>query len=159
LASIRADEYMLEAFTMFRIHVERTLAKDIDTVFEAISDHANYHRFPGVEKSLLVAEGSEEKNGAGALRIIGAGSLELHERITRFERPNVMHYRIEKSKPFAVEHTRGEIQLTRDGERTRVTWISEGQVKVLLVGRVFDRLAERSFTKAFNSLLKAVERL
>lgn len=70
---------------MFRIHVERVLGKDIDTVFEAISDHARYVRFPGVSKSLLIEEGRDEKNGTGALRIIGAGRLELTERITRFE--------------------------------------------------------------------------
>lgn len=143
---------------MFRIQVERTLAKDIDSVFEAISDHANYHRFPGVDKSVLVETGTEEQNGAGALRIIGAGPLELTERITKFERPTLMHYRIEKSRPFAVDHTRGEIKLTAAGDSTRVTWISEGRVKVPLVGRVLDGVAERSFTRAFNSLLKAIER-
>ncbi len=76
---------------MFRIHVERLLNTDINTVFEAIADHARYDRFPGVSKSVLVEEGKEEKNGMGALRIIGAGRLELSERITKFERPNRMH--------------------------------------------------------------------
>ncbi|MFN2360054.1 MAG: SRPBCC family protein [Marinobacter sp.] len=144
---------------MFHIHVERVLAKDIDTVFEAISDHARYDRFPGVGKSLLVEEGQNEKNGTGALRVIGAGRLELTERITQFDRPNRMHYRIEKSSPFSVQHTRGEIVLQPEGKRTRVTWISEGRVRVPLVGRLMDRLAERSFSKAFSSLLKAIERL
>ncbi|WP_342630977.1 SRPBCC family protein [Marinobacter alkaliphilus] len=143
---------------MFRIHVERLLNTDINTVFEAIADHARYDRFPGVSKSVLVEEGKEEKNGTGALRIIGAGRLELSERITKFERPNRMHYRIEKSSPFAVEHTRGEIVLTAEGEQTRVTWISEGRVRVPLLGRLMDRAAERSFSKAFSSLLKAIER-
>ena len=144
---------------MFRIHVERVLGKDIDTVFEAISDHAGYVRFPGVSKSLLIEEGRDEKNGTGALRIIGAGRLELTERITRFERPNRMHYQIEKSSPFSVQNTKGEIVLTPEGEQTRVTWISEGHVQVPVLGRVMDRLAERSFSKAFSSLLKAIDRL
>ncbi|WP_138439017.1 SRPBCC family protein [Marinobacter alexandrii] len=144
---------------MFQIHVERTLAKDVDAVFESISDHARYERFPGVDRSVLVEEGAQEKNGVGALRVIGAGPLELTERITRFERPTLMHYRIEKSSPFSVEHTRGEIQLTQEDERTRVTWISEGRVRVPIVGKMFDRMAARSFTRAFNSVLKAVERL
>ncbi len=144
---------------MFRIHVERILSRDIDTVFEALSDHARYDRFPGVGKSLLVEEGKDEKNGSGALRIIGAGRLELHERITRFERPGRMHYHIEKSSPFSVKHTKGEIVLEPEGEGTRVTWISEGYVQVPLLGRVMDRLAERSFSRAFSSLLKAIERL
>lgn len=144
---------------MFRIHVERILAKDIDAVFEAISDHAHYERFPGVDKSELVEEGAEEKNGTGALRIIGAGPLELTERITRFERPTLMHYRIEKSSPLSVQHDKGEILLQPEGEGTKVTWISEGRVRVPVLGRVLDRFAERTFIKAFNSLLKAVERL
>ncbi|WP_417517296.1 SRPBCC family protein [Marinobacter sp.] len=144
---------------MFNIHVERTLTKDIDSVFEAISDHARYDRFPGVDKSVLVEQGEEEKNGTGALRIIGAGPLELTERITQFERPTRMHYCIEKSSPLSILHTRGEIILQPDGERTRVIWISEGRIKVPLLGRTLDRLAERSFTKAFNALLKAIERL
>ena len=144
---------------MFRIHVERVLARDIDTVFEALSDHARYDRFPGVDKSRLVEEGKDEKNGTGALRVIGSGRLELTERITRFERPVRMHYRIEKSSPISVQHTKGEIVLQPEGDQTRVTWISEGHVRVPLLGRLMDRLAERSFSRAFRSLLKAIERL
>lgn len=144
---------------MFRIHVERVLGKDINAVFEAIADHARYDRSPGVSKSLLIEKGRDERNGTGALRVIGAGRLELTERITRFERPYRMDYRIEKSSPFRVEHTRGEIVLKPDGEQTRVIWISEGAVKVPLVGRLMDRMAERSFSRAFSSLLKAIERL
>ncbi|WP_246180244.1 hypothetical protein [Marinobacter changyiensis] len=49
--------------------------------------------------------------------------------------------------------------LQPEGERTRVTWISEGHVQVPLLGRVLDRFAERSFSRAFNALLKAVEGL
>ena len=63
---------------MFHIHVERTIEKDINTVFEALSDHAAYDQFPGVNKSVLVDHGHAEKNGKGALRVIGAGRLELH---------------------------------------------------------------------------------
>jgi len=137
---------------MFRIHVERVLEKDIESVFEAISDHARYSRFPGVSKSLLIEEGRDEKNGIGALRIVGAGRLELTERITRFERPNRMHYQIEKSSPFTVQHTKGEIVLKPEGEQTRVTWVSEGHVQVPLLGGVMD-------PRAFSSLLKAIERL
>lgn len=143
---------------MFHIHVERTIEKDINTVFDALSDHACYHQFPGIERSILVEEGHEDKNGEGALRIIGAGALELHERITDFERPVKMHYRIEKSKPFPVDHRRGEITLHRHGNGTRVIWISTGHIKIPLVGHVLDKLAQKQFTRAFDSLLKAIAR-
>lgn len=70
-----------------------------------------------------------------------------------------MDYRIEKSSPFRVQHMKGEIVLKPEGEQTRVIWISEGVVQVPLLGRMMDRVAERSFSKAFSSLLKAIERL
>jgi len=143
---------------MFHIHVERFIGKDIESVFEALSDHAAYDQFSGVDRSILVEHGSLEKNGEGALRIIGAGPLELHERITEFERPNKMHYRIEKSSPFPLDHRRGEITLHRSGEGTRVIWISTGHIKLPLAGHVLDKLAQKQFSKAFDSLLKAIDR-
>ncbi|TGN40197.1 SRPBCC family protein [Marinobacter confluentis] len=143
---------------MFHIHVERTIAKDIDTVFEALSDHAAYDRFPGVDKSLLIEQGTDEKNGKGALRVIGAGALELHERITQFERPVRMHYHIEKSRPFPLDHRRGEITLQRVGDSTRVIWISSGHIKVPLAGHILDRLAGKQFSRAFASVLRTIEK-
>lgn len=143
---------------MFHIHVERTIAKDIETVFEALSDHASYDQFAGVDKSILVEEGRTERNGEGALRIIGAGPLELHERITDFERPVRMHYRIEKSSLFRIDHRRGEITLQRSGKGTRVIWISTGHIKLPLAGHVLDKLAQKQFSKAFDSILKAIDR-
>ena len=143
---------------MFHIHVERTVNKDINTVFDALADHAAYDQFPGVDKSILVEHGHEEKNGKGALRIIGAGALELHERITEFGRPFRMHYRIEESRPFRLDHRRGEITLHRVGDQTRVIWISSGHIKIPLAGHLLDKLAGKQFSKAFASVLKAIEK-
>lgn len=143
---------------MFHIHVERTLEKDIEEVFEALSDHAAYDRFPGVDKSVLTEHGRDERNGEGALRIIGAGALELHERITAFERPSRMHYQIERSRPFRLDHRRGEITLQRAGQGTRVIWISTGHIKLPLLGHVMDKLAEKQFSRAFDSVLKTIGR-
>jgi hypothetical protein len=141
---------------MFHIHVERIIEKDIETVVEAISDHAAYYQFPGGDKAVLVEEGRTERNGEGALRIIGAGRLELHERITVFERPAKMHYQIEKSKPFSLDHRRGEITLYKVGEHTKVVWISTGHIKVPLAGHLLDKVAQAQFSKAFASVLKAI---
>lgn len=144
---------------MFHIYVERMIEKDIETVFEALSDHASYDQFAGVDRSVLVEEGHAERNGEGALRIIGAGPLELHERITGFERPVRMHYRIEKFSPFPLDHRRGEITLQRSGKgKTRVVWISSGHIKLPLAGHVLDRLAQKQFSKVFDAVLQAIGR-
>ncbi len=42
---------------MFHIRVECVLHKSVEEVFEAITDHTNYKRFPGINDSKLVEEG------------------------------------------------------------------------------------------------------
>ncbi len=104
---------------MFRIHVERVIPKDIDTVFDLITDHASYDRYPVVEKSTLLEPGGAEPNGEGAFRYIHAGGIHFYERITAFERPSLMGYRITRSKPFPIRHDLGEITLTAEGAGTK----------------------------------------
>ena len=107
---------------MFHIRVERLLNKDIDSVFEALSDHAGYARYAGVKRSVLLQPGEDEKNGTGAVRHVKSDLMEFHERITDFERPTRRGYLILKSSPLPFRHERGEITLTPEGGRTRVVW-------------------------------------
>lgn len=144
---------------MFRIRVERLINKNINSVFSALADHAAYTRFRGIDQAELIVEGSSEKNGLGALRIIGSGVFIVRERITAFERPTRMCYHIEQAKPLPMRHDIGEISLQEEGEQTWVIWVSEGHVKLPLLGNaVFDRLAEKQGSAAFASILKTIER-
>lgn len=144
---------------MFHIRVERLLKKDINSVFEAITDHQNYKRFSGISGSSLLEHGTEEQNGVDALRRIESGPLYLLERITRFERPTCMHYQIEVSKPIAMRHDKGQISLQAEGEHTRVVWESIGHMQVPLLGNlVLDKMVQKSAAKTFNSILKTIER-
>jgi uncharacterized protein YndB with AHSA1/START domain len=144
---------------MFHIHVERLIGKDIDTVFEALSDHAGYARFAGVRRSMLLQPGDEEKNGKGAVRHVIGDIMEFRELITDFERPTWMGYRILESSPLPIRHERGDITLTPEGDGTRVFWESVGHVDVPVLGQlVLDRLAERSGSRAFHAFLKSIVR-
>lgn len=145
---------------MFRIRVERLIDRDIEDVFDLLTDHEGYLRFPGVSEARVVEPGHAEKNGKGALRCIGAGPLKLWERITLFERPYRMDYRIEKAKPLGMRHEVGEIHLGRESDQTRAVWISEGTMTLPLVGRwLLDRQMEKRGTRAFNAILKATAKI
>ena len=143
---------------MFKIKVERIVRKPINEVFEALSDHASYGLFKSVGVAKLVTEGDEERNGVGALRTVQTGAFKVWERITAFERPIHMQYRIEKARPIKMEHYKGIIDLKDLGDgSTHVTWISEGRLVVPLVGRLFDRKMQKHGTIVFNSMLKSLE--
>jgi len=143
---------------MFNIKVEQIVEKDIETVFNAITDHENYKNFPGIDKSILLEEGTSERNGEGAFRRITAGFFELEERITCFERPSKMYYHIESAKPIPMRHDKGEIILTSVGDKTRVLWVSEGHMKVPILGNLLlDKIIEMKITKSFQLILDDIE--
>ena len=145
---------------MFKIKVERVVKKPIDEVFEALSDHASYGSFKAVGVAKLVTEGDEERNGVGALRTIQTGPVKFWERITAFERPTHMQYKIEKARPVKMKHDKGTIDLKDLGDgTTQVTWVSEGRlvVPLPLVGRLLDRKMQKQGHIGFSSILKAIE--
>lgn len=145
---------------MFRIRVERTLDAPADQVFDAIADHESYTQFRGVEKATVVEAGTHEKNGEGALRHMGGSGMELFERITLFERPTRMHYRIERSRPVRIDHLKGEITIYPEGNRSRVVWESEGKIRVPLLGLFMDKRAEKESARLFGGILRGIgERL
>lgn len=142
---------------MFRIKVECVLDKKINAVFDAITDHANYKLFPGIDDSILVEEGSTEKNGEGALRIISAKPFKLTERITHFEKPFCMKYHIEATSPISMRHDKGEITLQASEDKTKVVWISEGHMQVPILGSILDKAIEFKIAKSFRAILKHIE--
>ena len=104
----------------------------------------------------LLEKGKSEPNGEGALRFIDAGSMQLTERIVAFERPTFMAYHIESSKPFFIDLEKGQVTLTQEGEATRVVWVSEGRIKMPLIGAIMDKMFEKQFARAFGSILKHI---
>jgi uncharacterized protein YndB with AHSA1/START domain len=143
---------------MFKIKVERIVKAPIDKVFDAISDHANYALYPSVGIAHLLNEGDGERNGKGALRTVETGVFKVWERITAFQRPIHMQYKIERSKPFKIDHYEGIIDLKdlADGT-THVTWVSEGKIAVPLIGRFLDNKMQKQGTAVFHSMLKSIE--
>jgi hypothetical protein len=104
----------------------------------------------------LLEDGKLEKNGEGALRYIDAGKMQLKERIVGFERPTRMAYHIESSQPFFIEMEKGEVTLCAEGQATRVIWISEGRIKMPLIGPIMDKIFQKQFGKAFGAILKNI---
>lgn len=144
---------------MFKIKVERIVKAPIDKVFEAISDHGNYAAFPMIDKSELLEEGAEENNGLGAFRSVKMGSFQVWERITAFERPVHMQYKIERAKPLKMNHYKGIIDFEDLGDdTTKVTWVSEGAMAIPLLGKLLDKNMQKQGTGIFHSMLKSIER-
>jgi hypothetical protein len=143
---------------MAGIDLDKTLAAPIDDVFELLSDHAGYTRFRGISKAALVREGTNERNGVGALRAIASGPISFEEEITVFERPTRMDYLIRKVN-LPLHHDGGSIELSQAGSGTRVLWRSNFTMPVPLVGGALGAMFAAIFRRAFIRLLDDIDRL
>jgi uncharacterized protein YndB with AHSA1/START domain len=143
---------------MFSIRVERHINKTPEDIFAVLEDHANYQKFRAIDKSNLLEAGTDEQNGLGALREIIAGKSVLHERIVEFKRPYCLAYIIEYSKPLPYEHELGSITLKETEDGTLVVWESKGHINIPLLGTwYFDKQIEKMGSRAFGSILKAID--
>ncbi len=143
---------------MSTVHVEKTIAAPIDRVFEVISDHAGYSRFPGIRSSELVREGEVERNGVGALRRIHSRPLLFVEEITGFERPTRLDYLIrEVNAP--LHHQGGSMVLSERGPDSHIVWTSTFDFTIPVIRRPVGALAGVFVSRAFGKVLDEVERL
>lgn len=145
---------------MFEVYVERIIDKDINVVFDILADHEGYAQFRGITGVKLLQKGEKEKNGVGALRHVDLGAVKFDERITCFERPYRLDYKIERSSPLPFKHEIGSITLKEVDGGTQVIWVSRGTIAIPILGNfVLDKIFERKGNQAFGSLLKQIARL
>ena len=142
---------------MIKIRVEYLIDKAPEDVFDAITDHEHYDRYPGFDTSVLLEPGKTEKNGEGALRLLANGRVRFKERITCYERPRKLSYHCEEVKPISMHHERGDIILEPVGGKTKVTWIPEGRLGVPVVGFLFGKLIARRASRVFLAVLKHID--
>lgn len=144
---------------MFRVEVSEFVPRSTDFVFQVLADHDQYGQFPGVDSGKVLEAGAPERNGLGALRLVKAGPLQLHERITGFEPGRLMAYHIEHARPLPVAHDVGEIRLSAEGDGTRVDWVSAGRVAIPVLGPAIDRVFESRVRGAFSAMLRYIGRM
>lgn len=145
---------------MFSINVERTIDKPIETVFDILSDHANYSQFKAIDTSNVLKEGNEQKNGVGAVREIISGDSILHEEIVCYDPPFKLAYKVVKSTPLPYAHELGEILLEERDGKTHVTWRSKGHIAIFILGSLyFDRQIQKVGSRAFGSILKHIDNM
>ena len=132
----------------------------IEDVFDVISDHEGYARFRIIQRSELVREGTEERNGLRALRRVHSWPLHFEEEITAFERPTRMDYLI-RDVNAPMRHEGGSMVLTetQPGGGTHIDWKSTFDFTTPGVGGVITLLAIPVVKFGFGQALRDVERL
>lgn len=106
---------------MKRLELTEVIDAPIETVFAAITDHERMNEWSPMKSVVLDPKGSPDPNGLGAIRHMKGAGPTIVEEVTEWSPPNEYSYRLRAGAP--IRDHRGVVQLTRDGDATRVLWL------------------------------------
>src|SRR5678809_543160 len=81
-----------------------------DQVFQALSDHEGFPAFSALRRVTLRREGSPDRNGTGAIRVMYAPGLRIEEEVVSWDPPAGYEYRLLRGAP--IRDHRGRISVT-----------------------------------------------
>lgn len=136
---------------MQRVEVTRRIAGTPQAVWDAYTDHASWSEWAGFSRSRIEREGDPPPGGVGCVRVFGSGPFDSYEEILSFEPPKRMTYRITRGGLPIRDHF-GEVELSPEGDGTRVTWRCRFDSRIPGLGGVFRALIRRVFANALDGL-------
>ena len=141
----------MASFT-FAAHV----AAPIEVTFDVLTDHTGYASITPLRSVTIEREGVPPPNGVGAVRVLKAIGPPIREEITSYERPTRFAYRLLSGAP--VRDHAGEVELTAEGDGTRMVYNLKTTPTVPVVGRVVTEVARAAVQQLFSGIGKEAER-
>ncbi len=142
---------------MRTVSVSETFVAPPAAVFDILADHGEYQAFDGIKRSRLLQEGTNDKNGDGAVREIIAGpGLRFVEAISEYDAPRRFVYKITDST-LPLVHDFGEVVITATEGGCRAEWRSTFTFGVPLIGGAIAAIAKLRIEAAFGGILREVK--
>lgn len=126
----------------------------VDTVFEALSDHATFGKICGINMTRVV-DGSDGANGLGSVRKISIGLLpSFEETITEFIPNEYIQYKISKGSP--IKNHVGELRFTENAGKTTLNYTIELESKIPFTTGLIKSGLERGITGGLRKYAKSL---
>jgi uncharacterized protein YndB with AHSA1/START domain len=136
--------------------LERNVAAPPEVVFEVLTDHRGYADITPVRRVDLVREGEPAPNGVGAIRALHVAGPPLREEVLTYEPPSRFSYRLLSGAPVR-DHV-GTVDVTPEGEGTRVTYAVRTMPTVPVGGRVVVGVVKLAIKQLLNGIVAESER-
>jgi hypothetical protein len=153
------------------IDVSIDIDSPIDRVFERLSDHGAYGRFPNVPAARLTQLGKEERNGEGAVREVtlkafGFLPIEFIEEIPVYQKPHLFEYRVRSARyklglftlDAGIIHHLGRVSFSEKDGKTTVRWVSKFEMTWPLLKYITAMALELEGSRLFMNVLEYVKR-
>lgn len=137
-----------------------TLTREIDapaeTVFEVLTDHAEYSKLTPLRKSELEREGQAEPNGVGAIRKLTAVGPPMREEVIAYEAPSRFSYTVLSGLPVR-DHV-GTVELSEEGGRTKMVYAVRTQPTLPIAGFAVVAAVKQAIKGLIDGVAKESER-
>lgn len=141
----------------FTFEVSRSSKADPDTLFALVADGSRWPEWakPLVRAGSMVAQGSPEPLGVGAVRKLGVGKVGVKEETTAHEPGRLHAYKL--ITPGPVRDYQAEVRFSpREGGGTHLQWTGTmqeripgtGKLAAAALGKMIDGLADKLVAKA-----------
>ncbi|MCG8670347.1 MAG: SRPBCC family protein [Pseudomonadales bacterium] len=142
---------------IFNFHLQTHIKGPAEAIFTMLIDHEGYRFFPGFTSSNLIKPGLKHRDGVGAIRAGRFRGTYVVEEILDCDPPFRIEYRTIKCT-IPLDHDRGIIDITPNGDGCDVSWRTSFGVKVPVVGDLIGRLCEKSLDRTIKNILLHVKR-
>jgi uncharacterized protein YndB with AHSA1/START domain len=127
----------------------------IERVFAALSDHERF--LHSADVSTTIVRPGQPRDGLGCLREVRiAKRVRYLEEVTAWQPPSAFEYTIRETS-LPLRHRGSRLALSATAGGTEVTWTSDFDVPIPIVGALLRRFLARKFTSGFRSLLVAAK--
>jgi uncharacterized protein YndB with AHSA1/START domain len=137
-----------------------TLVREIraspEVVFDVLTDHRGYTGLTPLRRAELEREGDPAPNGVGAIRVLSLVGPPMREEVVAYRRPSRFSYKVLSGLP--VRDHLGTVELTPDGEGTRVVYAVRTTPTVPLVGAAVVAVIRRAIGQLLGSVAAESER-
>lgn len=127
-----------------------------EVVFELLTDHRGYSDITPLRRVDLEREGDPAPNGVGAIRVLHAVGPPLREEVIVYRPPSRFSYKVLSGLPVR-DHV-GTVELTPEGDGTRVVYAIRMNPTVPLVGRAVVAGVRQGVKQLLNGVASESER-
>jgi uncharacterized protein YndB with AHSA1/START domain len=127
-----------------------------EVVFELLTDHRGYSDITPLRRVDLEREGDPAPNGVGAIRVLHAVGPPLREEVLVYRPPSRFSYKVLSGLPVR-DHV-GTVELTPEGDGTRVVYAIRMNPTVPLVGRAVVAGVRQGVKQLLNGVASESER-
>jgi len=130
----------------------------VETIFNLLTDHAEFGRIINANIKRVVDSQDENKNGLGSVRRIYAlPGVTFEESVVRFEPNQLMEYTVSKGSP--IKNHRGRMEFEEDQGKTRLIYSIDFEPKLpfFLLGFIIKKIIEKPMVEGLANLSSRYE--